>query len=204
MTRRCALAQRGAKCDVSRMRTLGVVLMAMCVACSGNGNGGTGGGSGGASGGTAGGSAGGSAGGQAGGSAGGRAGGAGGGAAGGRAGGAGGGAAGGRAGGAGGGSTSACTADITAVNMMTLGAGSGIESMHVHRIVIQLSDINNAVMKDYKNGMTGAATAGHTHSLILTAADFMNLKNGGTVMKMSNAEAGDATTHNHLVKLVCG
>ncbi|MBK7863947.1 MAG: hypothetical protein IPJ65_36135 [Archangiaceae bacterium] len=36
------------------MRTLGVVLMAMCVACSGNGNGGTGGGSGGASGGTAG------------------------------------------------------------------------------------------------------------------------------------------------------
>ena len=48
----------------------------------------------------------------------------------------------------------ACTADIHASEVATLGTGSGIESVHPHQLVVPLSDITADVMVDMTHGIT--------------------------------------------------
>jgi hypothetical protein len=72
-------------------------------------------------------------------------------------------------------------------------------SGHPHALTIVIADITAGAMKDYHNGVTGA----HTHSIILTAAEFADLAAGKMVSKMTNNEAGDNMTHSHEVQLIC-
>jgi hypothetical protein len=90
--------------------------------------------------------------------------------------------------------------DLSASNVMTLGTGCGIQSLHVHALMIPLADITAGADKTYTHGITGA----HTHSIELTAMDFQTLTSGGTVTKSSENLAGDNMTHSHQVRLVCG
>ncbi|MEI9938196.1 MAG: hypothetical protein WDO69_13330 [Pseudomonadota bacterium] len=91
--------------------------------------------------------------------------------------------------GAGGGGGVMCTADVVAK----------ISCPHdpPHTLTIAKADIDAAVANKM---FTLSMAAGHTHVIMMTAADWTTLKNGGTVFKYVDA----GTNQDHCVVLSCG
>jgi hypothetical protein len=86
-----------------------------------------------------------------------------------------------------------CTSDLTT-------GGNGISiSGHPHTLTVPLGDVVAGVEVTYSRGVTGS---GHTHSFVLTAAEFDTLRSGGTVAKSVFNGASDST-HFHTVTIQC-
>lgn len=72
---------------------------------------------------------------------------------------------------------------------------SGIENNHGHSLIVSKDDINAGTEKTY----TIDGTAGHSHSITITAADFDKLKNNEPV-EVTSTNAND---HEHIVIVSC-
>lgn len=72
---------------------------------------------------------------------------------------------------------------------------AAIGSNHGHVMVVALADVTAGIAKDYD--ITG--TAGHTHTVTVSASNMATLKTGGTVMVQSSS----ANAHTHAVTVMC-
>ena len=65
-----------------------------------------------------------------------------------------------------------------------------------HKLVVTSADVAAGVEKTYDI----MGTAGHTHMVTITAADFAMLKAGGTIMETSTVDL----CHSHVITVSCG
>ncbi len=72
---------------------------------------------------------------------------------------------------------------------------TAISSNHGHVMMVALADVTAGVDKTYDI----SGTAGHMHSVTVTAANMASLKTGGTVMVTSTTGNG----HTHAVTVMC-
>jgi hypothetical protein len=86
------------------------------------------------------------------------------------------------------------TAPISGGNCLANGTIATIAGNHGHVIIVSHADIVAAVDKTYD--ITG--TAGHSHSVTITAADFTNLTANQGIVELSTT-----TGHNHSITVNC-
>jgi len=72
---------------------------------------------------------------------------------------------------------------------------SAIGTNHGHTITVTLADVNAAADKTYD--ITGSSP--HAHSVMVTAAQFTQIKNGQTLNITSSSGGG----HTHVVTVMC-
>ncbi len=72
------------------------------------------------------------------------------------------------------------------------GTNSSIGANHGHSISVPIADINAGVDKSYNI----SGTAGHAHSVAVTAANFDALRNNQSVEITSSSDTGDGHLHN--------
>jgi len=85
------------------------------------------------------------------------------------------------------------TVDAPAAVCTTPAAAIGTN--HGHTITVSLADVNASADKTYD--ITGSG--GHAHSLTVTAAQFLQIKGGTTLMITSTSGA----SHTHSVTVMC-
>jgi hypothetical protein len=89
--------------------------------------------------------------------------------------------------GAGGGGGGMCTAPVTITQT---------DMTHMHSLTIMASEINAGMPMMFTTGSGGMPA--HTHTVMLTAQDFMTLRMGMPVMKTSSS-----TGHSHMYTIDC-
>lgn len=80
-------------------------------------------------------------------------------------------------------------------NCIANGTNSNIEGNHGHSLSVSVADVNAGVEKTYN--ITGSA--GHSHEVTVTAANFSTLANNQQVVVSSTTENG----HTHSVTISC-
>lgn len=74
---------------------------------------------------------------------------------------------------------------------------TAIGTNHGHTMVtVSLADVEAGVAKTYD---LGAGTAAHTHTVMVTAQQFMQIKEGRTL----NIESSNSGAHTHTVTIMC-